>query len=135
MAQSNLPTSRRFKFEDYKDAPEWFANFLGSLNLFVDPVYQILNGGVTYQNLTIPQLYTTTVTAPAAGSTTFNFTNPLAIVPSSVILGNIYQTGNPATHPSSATCVYWHFSQGTVYIDNIPHLTPATSYVVTLSVS
>jgi len=37
---SNLPTIRRFKFEDYEGAPKWFEMFLQGLNLYVDPVYQ-----------------------------------------------------------------------------------------------
>src|SRR5689334_242590 len=73
---SNLPTTRRFKFEDYSGAPQWFATFLQALNLFTDAVYQILDGGVTYQNVVSPQIVVRTITAPASGSTTFNFTNP-----------------------------------------------------------
>lgn len=132
--QSNLPTSRRFKFEDFPDAEEWFANFLSSLNLFIDPVYQILDGGVNYQNLTIPKLVTRTITAPASGDVTFNFVNPLSIQPSAVLIGNLYEQGNPSIHPTDSTMAYWHLSQGTIYIDNIPNLTAATSYVVTLAV-
>ena len=132
--QSNLPTSRSFKFEDYPGAEQWFAQFLQSLNLFVDPVYQILNGGVNYQNLMIPRTYTQVITTPASGPVTFTFTNPIRIAPTSVLLGNVYVNGNPSSHPSSATCVYWHFSQGSVYIDDIPNLTASTTYVVTLVV-
>lgn len=131
---SNLPTSRQFKFEDFPGAEQWFAQFLNALNLFVDPVYQILNGGVTYQNLLIPKTFTKIITTPASGATTFNFTNPIRITPQAVLLGNVYVNGNPSSHPSSATCVYWHFSQGTIYVDDIPNLTAATTYSVTLVV-
>ncbi len=133
--QSNLPTNRRFRFEDYPGAEEWFAQFLSSLNLFIDPVYQILDGGIGYQNLLIPQIYTKTITAPATGNTTFNFSNPLRIAPQSVIVGNIYVSGRPTSHPTSPAVVYWHFSQGIVYIDNITNLTASTMYVVTLQIS
>lgn len=132
--QSNLPTNRTFKFEDYPDAEKWFAQFLISLNLFVDPVYQILNGGIGYQNLVVPQLYTKVITAPATGSTTFNFTNPLKIAPSAVLIGNVYVNGNPSSHPTSPAVVYWHFSQGSIYIDDILNLTASTTYAVTLVV-
>lgn len=131
---SNLPTNRTFKFEDFPGAEKWFAQFLQSLNLFVSPVYDILNGGVGYQNLTVPRIYTKTITAPATGSTTFNFTNPLAITPSAVLLGGVAKSGDITSHPSSASCVYWHFSQGIIYVDNIPNLTASTTYVVTLVV-
>lgn len=131
---SNLPTNRTFKFEDFPGAEQWFGQFLQSLNLFVDPVYQILNGGITYQNLLIPQNYTKVITTPASGSVTFNFTNPIRIQPQSVLLGNVYMNGNPSTHPTSPAVVYWHFSQGSIYIDNITNLTASTTYVVTLVV-
>lgn len=131
---SNLPTSHQFKFEDYKGAPDYFAQFLNSLNLFVDPVYQILNGGITYQNLMIPQTFQKTITAPATGDTSFNFVNPLRTTPRAVLLGNVYLQGNPSSHPSSPAVVYWHFSQGTVYIDNVTNLTASSTYVITLVV-
>jgi hypothetical protein len=131
---SNLPTNRQFKFEDFPDADQWFAPFLNSLNLFVDPVYQILNGGITYQNLMVPRIYTTTITTPVSGNVTFNFINPLRIAPSAVLLGNIYQNPSTSTHPTNPTCVYWHFSQGSIYVDNIPNLTTSTTYVITLVV-
>ncbi len=131
---SNLPTSRLFRLEDFPDADPWFQNFLLSLNLFVDPVYQILNGGVTYQNLTVPKLYTVTITTTAAGAATFNFVNPLRIQPSAVLIGNIYESGKPTAHPSSATSVYWNYSQNNIYVTGIPNLTASTSYAVTLVV-
>lgn len=132
MVASNLPTNRRFKFEDYPGAEKWFSQFLQSLNLFVDPVYQILDGGVGYQNLTVPKTYTTTITTPAAGSVTFNFRNPLTITPSAVLLGNVYQGTTTSTHPTSPAVVYWHFTQGTIYVDNVTNLSTSTQYVITL---
>lgn len=132
---SNLPTTRRYKYEDFSGAPQWFSNFLTALNLFIDPVYQILDGGVDYQNLTVPKIITKIITAPASGLVTFNFTNPLRIAPSAVILGNIYVNGQPSSHPTNPAIVYWHFSQGNIYVDNITNLTASTTYVVTLQIS
>lgn len=131
---SNLPTTFNFKNEDYPDAPNYFYNFLSSLNLFIGPVYSVLNGGITYQNLQIPQIYTKTITAPAAGNVTFSFTSVVKIVPSSVLIGNVYVSGNTSSHPTNEVGVFWHYSQGTIYIDNITNLTPSTMYVVTLVV-
>lgn len=131
---SNLPTNQEFKFENYPGAEPWFAQFLQTLNLFTTAVYQILNGGVTYQNLTIPKTYTKTITTPASGPVIFNFTSPIRIQPQAVLIGNVYVNGQPSSHPSSATCVYWHFSQGSIYVDDIPNLTASTTYVITLAV-
>lgn len=129
---SNLPTNRRFRFEDFPDAGQWFANFLNSLNLFIDPVYQILDGGITYQNLVAPQIYTQTVTASATGTMSFNFANPLTIQPRAVMIGNIYVSGQPTNHPSSPSQVYWNLSENKIYVTNITNLTASTSYVITL---
>lgn len=130
--QSNLPTTQNFKFEDYPDAPEYFAQFLNALNYFVGPINQMVNGGITYQNLMIPQLFTKVITTPASGSVMFNFTNPLKIQPKAVVPGFISVTGNPSSHPSAATSVYWHLSQNSIYIDNIVGLSTSTSYTITL---
>lgn len=129
---SNLPNQRLFKFENYPDAEPWFQPFLQSLNLFVDPVYQILDGGITYQNLMVPKIYNQVITSPVSGPLTFNFVNPLRFLPRSVTLGNVYAGNDTTSHPSLATCVYWHFSQGSIYVTNIPNLTASTQYNITL---
>lgn len=132
--QSNLPTITTFRFEDFPGAEEWFAQFLSSLNLFIVPVSQMLAGNITYQNLAAPKLFTKVITTPASGPVTFNFQNVLRFTPSAILLGNVYENNQPTIHPSSATCVYWHFSQGTIYIDDIPNLTASTTYVIVLAV-
>lgn len=132
---SNLPTVQRLKFEDYARDQNWkdaVRDLVNSLNLFMTPVYGILNGGVSYQNLTVPQLFTKTITASA--TTTFSFTNPLPISPSALVLGNVYQTGNTSTHPASVCQVMWHYSGNTIYIDNVIGLTSGTQYTLTLVV-
>lgn len=131
---NNLPTVRRFRIEDFPGAESWFAQFLNSLNLYTDPVYQILDGGVGSQNLISPKTFTKVITAPASGSTTFSFTNPLTVVPTAVWVGNVYVNGNPSSHPSSPVNVFWHFSQGTIYIDDVTNLTASTTYSLTLIV-
>jgi hypothetical protein len=135
MAQSNLPTVQRLKYEDYSDAKSWqqaLQQFIATLNLFVNPVYNILNGQVTYQNLTAPQIVTYTVTA--ATPTSFSFTNPLIIVPGAVILGNVYIPPNFNQHPAVACEVMWHFSGNTIYVDDVVGLTPGIKYTLVMVV-
>jgi|ERR1700676_1548773 len=132
---SNLPTTQRFKYEDYAEAKDWqeaLQKFINAVNLFVNPVYTILNGNVTYQNLTIPKLYSQLVTG--ATPTTFNFTNPLLIQPSAVIIGNIYIPPNFNIHPTVVTQVYWHADNTTIFIDDIVGLTVGTKYFIQLVV-
>ncbi len=130
--QSNLPTIQRLKYEDYARATGWqpaVQALVNSLNLFMTPVYDILNGGVTYTNLTVPQTYTKFITA--AATTTFSFVSPLKIQPSAVLLGNCW-TGIPSTHPAVALQVFWHLAGNTIIVDNIVGLTAGTQYTVVL---
>lgn len=130
--QSNLPTIQRLKYEDYSRATNWqqaMQALVNSLNLFMTPVYDILNGGVTYMNLAVPQTYTKVITA--ASPTTFSFVNPLPIQPQAVIVGNCW-SGIPSTHPAVALQVYWHYSGNSIVVDNIVGLTSGTQYTIVL---
>lgn len=132
--QSNLPSIQRLKFEDYARQTDWkqaFEALVASLNLFMTPTYNILNGGIGYMNLQIPQIYQTVITA--AATTTFSFVNPLSIQPKAVLLGNCW-TGLQSTHPAVALQVYWHYTGNTIQIDNIVGLTAGTQYNLTLVV-
>jgi|SRR6185436_9827069 len=131
-AQSNLPTIQRLKYEDYARATGWQQAtqlLVNSLNLFMTPVYDILNGGVNYTNLAIPQTYEKVITA--AATTTFSFINPLRALPKAVIVGNCW-TGLPSTHPSAALQVYWHITGSTIIVDNVVGLSSGTQYNLTL---
>lgn len=132
ITQSNLPTVQRLKYEDYARAPNWqqaMQALVNSLNLFMTPVYNILNGGVTYLNLTVPQTFTKVITA--SSPTSFTFVNPLSIPPSAVILGNCWSS-IPSTHPAVALQPFWHYSNGSIIIDDIIGLTSGTQYTITL---
>jgi hypothetical protein len=130
---SNLPTIQRIKYEDYKDAPQWFAQFLMALNLFMTAVYNIINRGITYSNLGVIAPFTFLYTQ---GSTTgFKFTNPTTLIPSNVIIGNVYETGNPALHPTGAVTLFWHYTNGSIVVDSIVGLTPGTNYTLSVIVS
>lgn len=132
ISQSNLPSVQRLKYEDYSRAGSWqqaFQSLVSSLNLFMNPVYDILNGGVTYMNLTIPKTFVKVITA--ATTTTFSLVNPLSIQPSAVIVGNCW-TGLQSTHPAVALQVYFHTTGNTIVIDNIVGLTVGTQYTITL---
>lgn len=131
---SNLPSIQRLKFEDYSRAEDWkqaTQSLVNSLNLFMTPVYDILNGGVTYANLTVPKIYSAVITG--ASPTSFTFVNPLLIQPQAVIVGNCW-TGLTSTHPAVALQVYWHISGNTIIIDDIVGLTVGIQYNVVLVV-
>ena len=130
--QSNLPTIQRLKWEEVSREKTWqegMQSLIAMLNNFISPVYDILNGGVTMQNLVSPQILIKTITA--ATITTFTFTNPLRIQPSAVLVANVW-TGVPSTHPASAVQAFWHVSSNLVVVDNIAGLTAGTIYNLTL---
>ena len=132
--KSNLPTIQRLKYEDYANSQDWkdaIQKLVNALNLFLTPVYNILNRGISSQNLIAPQIYNKTITG--ATTTTFTFDNPLSIVPSAVLIGNVW-SGIPSTHPAVALQLYWHFTQGTIIVDNIVGLTAGTVYQIALVV-
>ncbi len=132
VTQSNLPTIQRLKYEDYARATDWKEGMqllVNSLNLYITPVYDILNGGITYMNLTVPQTYQKVITA--AATTTFSFVNPLRQQPQAVLIGNCW-SGIPTTHPAVALQPYWHYTGNTIIIDNIVGLTSGTQYTILL---
>jgi hypothetical protein len=130
---SNLPTIQRVKYEDYKDAPPWFGQFLNTLNLFMTAIYNIVNRGITYSNLAVIAPISFQYTP---GSTIdFSFGNPISIAPTNVVVGNVYINGNLTSHPASAVSLFWHYSQGRIVVDSILGLTNGITYVISVQVS
>ncbi len=132
MAQSNLPTIQRLKWEDISRAKTWqeaLQLLITTLNLFISPVYDILNGGITKQNVVSPQVVLKTITA--ATLTTFSFANPIKGQPSAVLIGNVW-SAVPTAHPGSTVQAFWHITGDQIVIDNVIGLTPGTIYQLTL---
>lgn len=130
---SNLPSIQRVKYEDYKDAPGWFAQFLNTLNLFMTAVYNIINRGITYSNLGCIQPVSFQYTP---GSTIgLTLANPLIIGPSNVVIGNVYVKGDLTSHPASVIQLMWHYAQGKIIVDDLIGLTNGVTYIVTIQVS
>lgn len=130
---SNLPSIQRIKYEDYKDSPGWFGQFLNTLNLFMTAIYNMANHGITYANLGVIQPFTFSFTP---GSTVgFKFTNPLIVAPTNVIIGNVYEGNQLQLHPTTAVQLYWHYSGGFIFVDSIIGLTPGVQYTIAVQVS
>jgi hypothetical protein len=130
---SNLPSIQRIKFEDYKDAPKWFEQFLGTLNLFMTAIYNIVNRGITYNNLAV--IAPSTFSFTAGATTGFKFVNPITVTPTNVIIGNVYVGNQLTIHPAGITQIYWHYSQGYIFVDSIVGLTAGTQYTIAVQVS
>ncbi len=135
----SLPSVHRWYGEDYKDSPSWFTRFLGSLNLFSDPIYNILNGGVDVQINTYEEIYTLQIPTASATATsnTFTFT-PKKFVgkPNGISLGQcIYNTtnGQPAA-VGGVVGFDWIYTGSQIQILAIYNLTSAASYTLSLRI-
>lgn len=137
--QSNLPTITRLFAEDYKDAPDWFkSKFVSTMNLFLQPVYGILNQGVNVTNNTTDEIYNFSFTcnSATASNNTISF-QPRKFIgkPFGVIIAQCYDTttsiptaiGNPVT-------IDWYFNGGFVIILAIYGLTSGHIYSITLRI-
>jgi hypothetical protein len=131
---SNLPVFWRFSIEDYKDMPSSFADFISKLNIFSTGTYNIIDGGITFQNLQ-QSVYTFEITGGNTSVTTFNFVNPLSIQPSVVIIGHVLQSSailNPVS--TIVHCQSWTFDGTNINLP-ITGLTAGVAYTITVFIA
>lgn len=129
---SNLPPVWRFDYGDYTGLGAIFQKFLANLNLFTLAIYNILNGGVGFQNMQ-RTVYSTTVTAGA--TTPLSFVNPLAIAPSGLGLVKVLLQGKVNTALTSAVSVAnWYYDGRNINVLNIVGLTNGSSYQISIEV-
>lgn len=139
MSQSNLPSTHRWYAEDYQQATPDFKRFLGQLNLFSEPIYNILNGGISITDNTLEELYTLTIN-PASATATANATTfvPKKFVgaPNGIVIGQCLfnastgvaaAVGNPVTFD-------WVWTGSVVSILAIYGLTASASYTLKLRI-
>lgn len=135
--QSNLPTITRLFAEDYKDSPDWFkSKFISTMNLFLQPIYGILNQGVDVTINTKMEEYSFSFpcNSGTASSNTYNFTPRKYIGrPFGVIVAQCYNTtaASPTAIGNSVT-IDWYFSGTNIYILAIYGLTSGQTYQMSL---
>jgi hypothetical protein len=135
---SDLPTIQRIYADDFAMAPDWFRqNFIQTFNLFSQPVYNILNQGVSVSENTVEEFYSFTLTSTGVFSKDiFTFT-PKKFVgkPNGVILCQCVANTNTVTPIGSAVAFDWVFGNGgTVQIIAIYGLTSGISYTLTVRI-
>ena len=134
-----LPSVKRWYSEDYSKAPDWFQRFLAQLNLYSEPIYNILNAGVDVTANTDEEIYTLQIkTASAtAANNVFTFT-PLKFsgAPHGVILGQcLWNTTNGiATAIGNPVTIDWAWTGSQVTILAVYGLTAAKSYTLQLRI-
>jgi len=132
MAALPASTSQRFQPADYRTAPDWFTGrFLTQLNLFVNPVYLALQGGLNFQNNFNAQVYSVQITAGSYTANTLSFQCTLSGTPIGVILISKYIVGSLATPVITPVEFSWYYNTGLIQITGISGLTPGTNYQLT----
>lgn len=77
----SLPSTKRYYSEDFKESPPWFHRFLSQLDLFTEPIYNILNASVDLTVNTNEELYTLQVN----NASSYGTDNTLTFVPKKFI--------------------------------------------------
>lgn len=130
---SSLPSVRRFYNEDYSGSPTWFQRFIGTLNLFSDPVYQNLKNGLSFQQNFNAQVYQFTITAGAtADLNTIKFTKTIAGQPIGLIIIACNLASSITAPVTSATSLSWYTNGNTIQITAINGLTSGTQYNISV---
>lgn len=136
---NNLPSTKRYYSEDYKDGPPWFQRFLSQLNLFTEPIYNILNGGVSVTSNTAEEIYILQIN-PASATAASNATtfSPKKFIgaPNGIILGQcLYNaTTGKATAVGSQVTFDWAWTGSQVSILAVYGLTASASYTLSLRI-
>lgn len=133
---SNLPTVQRFYSEDYKSAPDWFRNeFLRTLNLFTQAIYNIDNQGVDVMQNTRDELYQFSLKSVGVPSKDIFSFVPKKFVgtPSGIVIGQcIAQTSVPTPVGAAVTLDWIIGGGGLIKILAIYGLTNGVTYSFTL---
>jgi hypothetical protein len=135
----SLPSVKRWYAEDYKESPGWFSRFIGQLNLFAEPIYNLLNGGIVVGVNTTEEIYTLQIQNSSAIATgnTFLFT-PKKFVgkPNGVLVGQcLYNTtsGVP-TAVGNPVDLDWVWTGSQISILAIYGLSNTLSYTLSLRI-
>lgn len=133
---SSLPTIQRFDAGEYPKASKEFQQFLSTLNLFTQPVYNILNQSIDIMQNTKEEIYTFSLTAGAsATNNTYSFTpQKFSGKPNGVIVAQcVLSAANPTAIGNPVTLDWW-WNGSQVQILAIYGLTNGSTYAFTLRI-
>lgn len=136
---SGLPSTKRFYSEDFKEAPQWFQRFLSQLNLFTEPMFNILNAGVDVTANTDEEIYSLQIQTASSTpvNNTFIFTPKKFVgAPHGVLLGQCIfnATTGIATAVGSPVTFDWIWTGSQVKILAVYGLTTGASYSLSLRI-
>jgi hypothetical protein len=127
---SNLPTIQRFDAGDYPKSSKEFQTFLSTLNLFTQPVYNLLNAALDITQNTKEEIYTFSITAGAsATSNTYTFTpRKFAGRPNGVVIGQCLLSASTPTAIGNPVTLDWSWTGSQIQILAIYGLTNGSTY-------
>lgn len=133
---SNLPTIQRFDAGDYPKSSKEFQQFLSTLNLFTQPVYNLLNASLDIMQNTKEEIYTFSLTAGAsATSNTFTFApRKFAGKPNGVLIGQCLLSAANPTAVGNPVTLDWSWNGSQIVILAIYGLTNGSAYSFTLRI-
>lgn len=139
MGNTNLPSTKRFYSEDYREATPWFQRFLSQLNLFTEPIYGILNQAVDLTMNTNEELYTLQVemaSATATSNATTFVPKKFAGAPHGVVIGQCLFNSDTgiATAVGNPVTLDWAWTGTQVSILAIYGLAASQSYTLSLRI-
>lgn len=136
MSSSNLPTIQRFDAGDYPKSTKEFQAFLGTLNLFTQPVYNLLNQSLDIMQNTKEEIYSFSLTAGASSTAnTYTFT-PKKFVgkPNGVLIGQCQVSAPTVTSIGNPVTLDWVWNGSQVQIIAIYGLTNGKTYAFTIRI-
>ena len=139
---AKTPLIKRIAMEDYSELPaemkQPFEKLVGQLNMFFISVFNAMDGGLTFGDNVTGQWKQFTVTAPAAGNTTYLFLTDV-YSPRGVSIEKIHDITTGTYTPISASVslswtIYTANNLKQIFIENITGLTANHKYDITVLV-
>lgn len=131
-----LPTFKRFQTEDYKDAQPWFSRFIQSLNLYTEPIYNILDGNISPFSNANEETYLLKITAGAAAADNTALFAPKRFkgVPSGVVVAQCLPVAAVPTAVGAQVTLDWFWNGTQIQILAIYGLTVGEVYNINVRI-
>lgn len=131
-----LPSLKRISRSDLKDAPGWIDGLIVPLNSFMDTVFSLLNGRLTFQENFRSTIRAARITTPATYSSgdfdETRFLTGLPVKATGVLLLQI--TADDGAAITAATSIDWIERNGEIRVRHVAGLADSTKYSATFLV-
>lgn len=131
-----LPNQKKILREDLKGAPDWINPLIGTLNSFMETVYQALNHNITLQenvNSFVKEITYKTPSTYPTGVDTVTFISTLKTKPIGVQLLQVYDKAT-YTPPPGPVFIPWVEDNGNIVIYPITGLEADKTYLIRILV-